>query len=128
MASFKEEEKNGSFSVTKNLWALGQYSLFVRPGMQRLIIKRTDRLDDMAAAQKTMVSAYIKGKRLVVVAINYTRHEQPIQLQVANHPPVKTIRRYTTSAAENDNMRASVLTDPGGIVLPARSISTFVMD
>ena len=121
--------RNGNFTVTKNLWALGQYSLFIRPGMQRLNIQRSDRLNNIEAAQKTMVSAYInQDNQLVVVAINYTKTAQPIQLQLRNSQPVRTVRSYTTSAAENDNMRYAVLPNVDALVLPARSISTFVIN
>ena len=120
---------NGSYTVTKNLWALGQYSLFIRPGMQRLNIKRSDRLTDIEAAQKVMVSAYRSDKgEIVFVAINYTKEEQRIQLNLRNCKPVKTVHSYVTTAAQEDNMRAAVLQKLDNLVLPGRSITTFVIN
>lgn len=120
---------NGTYAITKNLWALGHYSLFVRPGMQRLQVLRSDGLDDIAAAQQTMFTAYTNGKgQTVLVAINYTEREQPLQVQLANGGKVKKLRRYVTTAAGEDNMRSSGLRSLNDVLLPARSITTVVVN
>lgn len=121
---------NGSYTVTKNLWGLGHFSLFIRPGMQRLYISRSDHKSDIEAAQKTMVSAYKDANgKLVIIAINYADESQNIQLNLQNLKPGKSIRTYTTTALPEDNMRASTLKNINdGWVLPARSIITTVID
>ena len=119
---------NGSYTPTKNLWALGHYSLFVRPGMQRLRIARSDNMGDVEAAQKTMVSAYTDGKgKTVIIAINYTGYEQPLVVNMDNKK-ILSVKTYTTTAAPQDNMRAGNLKElKSGLVLPARSITTLVI-
>jgi hypothetical protein len=121
---------NGNYTVTKNLWGLGHYSLFIRPGMQRLHIKRSDNLGDLEAAQKTMVSAYTDTKgKLVVVAINYTSSAQPVALNLRNTGKFKTVQTYTTTADPDENLKATVVKDvKEGFTLPARSIMTIVLN
>lgn len=123
------DHKDGAFAVTKNLWAFGQYSLFIRPGMQRLPVKRSDGLDDIAAAQQTMFSAYTDGKgQTVVVAINYTSEAQNVKLNLQNSKRVNKVRSYVTTAAADDNMRSGQLKNLDNVVLPPRSITTFVVN
>ncbi len=121
---------NGTYTVTKNLWALGHYSLFIRPGMQRINIKRSDNLSDIEAAQKTMVSAYADDKgKLVIVAINYAQEEQKIKLILQSVKKIQSIQLYLTTAGEDENMKASVLKNINDeVFLPARSIITVVIN
>jgi O-glycosyl hydrolase len=120
----KPDYKDGEFTVTKNLWALGHYSLFVRPGMQRIST-------ETAQKQSLMTSAYIdpKTKKLVVVAINYGTEPVKMNLDLKNtskHYINSTV--YLTTKDKDMNMRPipgkNSLTD--GLTLPARSIATVV--
>ena len=120
--------ENGSYSITKNLWAMGHFSLFIRPGMQRLNIARSDKMSDLEAAQKTMVSAYKNDKgKLVIVLINYAKEPQNIQLNVENFKILNQVKSYVTSADAGDNMKPHTLKSIGSeIQLPSRSITTIV--
>ncbi|MEO7045672.1 MAG: glycoside hydrolase, partial [Ferruginibacter sp.] len=122
--------KDGGFSATKNLWALGHYSRFIRPGMQRLNIKRSDNLSDLNAAQKSMVSAFTDHKeQLVIVAVNYQNEEQEIKFLLKNPEKIKSIETFTTTSQEDENMKAAVLKNiKNGLILPARSITTVVIN
>ncbi|GAB3165979.1 glycoside hydrolase [Telluribacter humicola] len=124
------DHTDGTFSQTKNLWALGHYSLFVRPGMHRVLTQRNDNLTAVEAAQQVMVSAFAgeKGK-LVVVAINYEPQARSLQLDVKNSKKGTTYTRYVTTADPDENMKPF----PGGklnqaISLPPRSITTLVVN
>jgi O-glycosyl hydrolase len=119
---------NGTFTPTKNLWALGHYSLFIRPGMQRLHISRSDNLSDIEAAQKTMISAYKDDKgKLVIVAINYAQTKQSLVLKLQHAMKIKEVQGYLTTAATQDNMKAYTIKNiHDNIVLPPRSITTIV--
>lgn len=121
---------NGRYTVTKNLWGLGHYSLFIRPGMQRLTVKRSDHLSLLEAAQKTMVSAYTDHKgKLVVVAINYALTEQPLALRLQHTSKIKTIQKYVTTATPEDNMKVTAVKNlKDGFKLPPRSITTIVLN
>lgn len=125
-------DKAGLFTVTKNLWALGHYSLLVRPGMYRVNALRSDGLSDTTAAKQVMVSAYrdAAAKTLVVNIINYTTQYQysSIVLQgLTGGKKLTLVKRYVTSAKEGDDMKPYPLTTTGGnVALPARSITSLV--
>ncbi|MDQ4141991.1 MAG: beta-glycosidase [Bacteroidota bacterium] len=121
---------DGEFFPTKNLWALGHYSLFIRPGMRRLLINRSDNLTPVAAAQKVMISSFVDNAgKLVVVAINYEPEARSLQLNLKNYPKGVTYKRYVTTAAPEENLKlypSGKLTQ--AIALPARSITTLVVN
>ncbi len=86
-------------------------------------------MSDLEAAQKTMFSAYTNSAgRVVLVAINYATEAQRMRVKLQNGRRKKTVRSYVTTAAQEDNMRATVLKSLDDLVLPARSITTFVVD
>ncbi len=119
---------DGDFSVTKNLWALGNFSRFIRPGMVRLQTDRDDKLTISQQAQDVMVSAYTgKDKKPVIVAINYTQSPVNLKVNAAGLSVKKGFKAYITSAAKGDDLKASALIAPGKqVLLPPRSITTLV--
>ena len=122
--------KNGSYAITKNLWGLGHFSLFIRPGMQRLNILRSDNMSDIEAAQKVMVSAFKnKEGRLVMVLINYAKEQQNVQLKLQNFNKINHLSSYVTTAESNKNMAATTFKNINSLInLPARSITSIVVN
>jgi len=118
---------DGNFTVTKNLWALGHYSRFVRPGMKRIVTVRSDGLDNRKVAQDVMLSAFSGEKELVVVAVNYTSAVKEVALELPGVKKLKRITQYMTTANENDNMKCSTLKTVSRLQLAPRSISTIVL-
>jgi O-glycosyl hydrolase len=125
----KPDFKDGEFTVTKNLWALGHYSRFVRPGMQR-VLATTYQSQQQIVNKNLMISSYVdKDNKVVTVAINYG--EKPIQIELAVTNSTKkyaTVLTYLTSAAAGADMKAQPQqksTDQ--ISLPARSIATIIV-
>jgi hypothetical protein len=98
----KPLQHDGFVRDSKTLWALGNYSLFVRPGMKRVNVQYEDASLEKIAAD-LMVSAYTDKKRgeLVIVAVNYAREER--LLTTGNNLAIKndTFDTYTTSAEKN---------------------------
>ncbi|MEX6686210.1 glycoside hydrolase [Danxiaibacter flavus] len=119
-----EAYTDGEFTATKNLWALGHYSLFVRPGMQRITLEE-NKSDTQNAAQ-CMVTAYEGNGSLVVVAINYSSEEKLIQPMLKNFQAFTKSTRYVTTASPDDNMKAYDQALNDAVRLSARSISTIV--
>lgn len=117
----------GDFRVTKNLWALGHYSRFIRPGMKRIHINREDKLNDLQAAKDVMVSAFTNDKETVVVAVNYTEADRELGLSIPGSRRIKSVKQYITTAATDENMRASSISSIKNLHLKPRSISTFVI-
>jgi len=118
----------GDFKITKNLWALGHYSRFVRPGMKRIIPERSDDLSNMEAGQDIMLSAFTKGEVTVVVAINYTGEARQISLDLKGAGKVKSLQLYQTTGSADDNMKAYPINSINNITLQPRSIVTIVIN
>ena len=117
----------GDFTITKNLWALGHYSRFIRPGMHRVITVRSDSLNDLQAAKDVMLSAFASDKEIVVVAVNYTGSNKEVSLEIPRLNKVKKILKYVTSANKDDNMKPYSLNSLSNITLQPRSIATIVL-
>jgi len=117
----------GDFTITKNLWALGHYSRFIRPGMSRIVTGRSDGLNDIQTAKDIMLSAFTNEKDIVVVAINYTNSAKPISLEIPGVNKLKGLKHFVTTANPDDNMKALPLSSIKAITLQPRSINTFVL-
>ena len=117
----------GDFTITKNLWALGHYSRFVRPGMQRVIINRSDHLNDVQAAKDIMLSAFADKKQMIVVAINYTEQSRDISL-VTPGTKTRAVKQYVTTSKADDNMKPYPVNSIKNIMLKPRSIATFAIN
>lgn len=124
------EHTDGEFTITKNLWAMGNYSRFVRPGMHRLNIRRNDGLSDVKAGQQLMFSAFTGGRdKMVMVVINYTDKPMPFTLGLKHFKGISQYRTYTTTAAAEDNLRPSALQKlKGAIEVLPRSVTTIVLN
>lgn len=117
-------QRDGRVLASKILWALGNFSRFVRPGMVRVGVTYDDHRSLADAASSVMASAYIdkKTKRLVVVLINVTKDEQAVKLSgVAVRG--SELDAYTTSETADLTRGSTTATD---IHLPPRSVVTVV--
>ncbi len=114
--------KDGGFAATKNLWVLGNYSRWIRPGMHRVLIDQ----DALNAVRRVMVSAFTDGHRTVIVAVNYTNEPQELDLRFLHGPKVKRISSYVTSAA--DNLKYYPVAVKGAKSLLPRSVTTLVVN
>ncbi len=112
----------GTFAAAHTLWALGNYSLFVRPGFKRV---------DLTTAENRNFfgSAYLSAdaKRLVAVYTNYS--EKPVRLHtslegMAGKP--SSLKSYTTSASKT--LTEATLTPGEDLILDPQSVTTFVYD
>jgi len=106
----------------KNLWALGQFSRFVRPGYYRL--EATSRIgnDLLLAAFKDAA-----GTGLTLVAVNRGTADTSFSIQL-DSGTLGDVSSYRTSATEDLQSLGSI---PSGgsfvnVTAPAQSISTFV--
>jgi O-glycosyl hydrolase len=126
----EKDFKNGEFSITKNLWALGHYSRFIRPGMTRVLTEsRGEKSEDFN--KNLMVSSYLDANnKLVLVAINYSTAALDLRLDLHNAKrKYKSLTRYLTTDAADTNMKPESLKGLNELVsLPARSISTIIIN
>lgn len=117
----------GDFAVTKNLWALGNYSRFIRPGMQRVITSRSDGLNDRQAAKEVMLAAFTGRDKIVVTVINYSTVQKEINLEIPGVKKIRSLEQFVTAAGVDDNMKRYPLDSVKKISLKPRSVSTIVL-
>lgn len=110
-----KSETGGNVYESKLLWALGNYSRFVRPGAKRISVEGI-------ANPKIKISAYKNtNDETVVVCINRGEKSQNIQLNLEGKA-----KSYETSENKSLSLISNIdISKP--LVLPAQSISTFVV-
>jgi O-glycosyl hydrolase len=125
MGELPATKSDGIIYKSKMLWAFGNYSRFVRPGMIRVDAALSGITDATTAASSMMISAYKNPttKELVVVVINMGTTDERMKLGGINFssPNLKT---YTTDT--NKELQFSTTASSGNITIGARSIVTFV--
>jgi O-glycosyl hydrolase len=121
---------DGVYRDTKLLYALGNYARFIRPGMKRILVERSDNMSAVDAVSNMMVSAYCDDKQVVVVIVNASLQAVPVRLAVPailDGFNVKTFAPYITSGNPLDNIKRYPEVEAGtDFVLPATSVVTFV--
>lgn len=119
---------DGFFRQSKLLWALGNYSRFIRPGMIRVDAGFSVPIGDQQVAQNVMLSAYKNptNKQLVMVLINYTTNARTLNIGGLGKDIVidnNSFTSYTTS--ETQNLTKGTM-DATKIIIQPRSIITLV--
>lgn len=117
---------DGFYRESKLLWALGNYSQFIRPGMVRIKAGFSVPKSEDYQAQNLMLSAY-KDKtnnNMIMVFVNYSSQEKKVTIgnlnkgfQLAN----TKLEIYVTS--ENENLKKNTI-DVDKMIIPARSVVT----
>jgi O-glycosyl hydrolase len=111
----------GAVKDYPTLWALGNYSRFVRPGFTRINIEGTDNLAGL------MGTAYLSedASRIVVVYVNMATESVDLEAVFQDNRQPTTISRYLTDETHNLSFipAASV-----NVSLPPRAILTVVYD
>jgi hypothetical protein len=114
-------------SIEKTGWALGHYSLFVRPGMGRVNMIRSDNATPLEAVDGILPSAYINEKtgEVAIVIINYLDENRTVKINL-NESDTILLSPYRTSESGSENMfRRPDVWNSDDILLPARTITTF---
>jgi len=109
---------------SKLLWALGNYSRFIRPGMVRVELSGPQDVNGL------MTSAFVDEKdgHAVVVFVNCGNEGKNVRLKVANAAIAKTtFATYLTSSDKNLAVGRSV-SAAKPIFIPARCVMTLVSD
>ncbi|TRX71167.1 glycoside hydrolase [Carboxylicivirga sp. M1479] len=114
---------DGQIQETKLLWALGNFSRFVRPGMVRIDAQIESDLSLEQQATDMQVSAYkdLASGDITLVLINHTEQEKAISLDGFK---AKTIDMYVTDNAHSLN---KVDVKNNELVVSERSVSTLVL-
>jgi len=125
-------KQDGEVYESKILWALGNYSRFVRPGMYRYNVIRSDNQDDEISSTGLMVSGYAPDDKseAIFVMVNYSKTvTYPVKVKTIDNRKAESIRIYTTSAKSDDDLKLSMHSNADDIIsIPPRSVVTVVMD
>ena len=126
--SYGDITRGGTIFDNRNLWVLGNYSRFIRPGYQRVELTGATDLNAL------MGSAYVSpdGDEAVVVYVNMAHTQDTVTLATAGVAgrTISTIKKYTTSEsmALSFDRNLPERYQPGQEVeIPARSVVTLVL-
>jgi glucuronoarabinoxylan endo-1,4-beta-xylanase len=107
---------------TKRLWAMGNFSRFVRPGWKRVTTSG-------AAPSGVLVSAYINpaNNALSIVAINNNTSSKTVSFYVSGNAPC-SLTPYETSASTSLGQGSPVTVSQSRVTvtLTSQSVTTFV--
>lgn len=121
-----KNKSDGKIEDTKLLWALGNYSRFIKPGAVRIV--NHSEMININDPSAVMMSSYINpaNDELIIVVINYSEHDQSVALEVKGRA-VQSFKAYITGSGEDEKLKPSgtIISDER-IVLPKRSIITLV--
>ena len=117
--------EGGTIAVDKNLWVLGNYSRFIRPGYKRIKATGASNLAGL------MGSAFMApdSSKIVVVYVNWGDTSVTISHAFDNLPSdlrIDKITPYVTDATNNLNVK-TVMTDSFSYSVPALSVTTMVV-
>ena len=114
-----KNKSDGNYYDSKMLWALGNYSRFVRPGMKRIAA-------DFAPVKDVYISGFINNnKQLVWILVNAGNTEQTVSFSDADASHQhKGMVFYKTDSNEDLGKHAVAGTQ---VQLPAQSIITVIL-
>ena len=123
------DKNSGEIYESKMLWALGNFSRFIRPGAVRIAINRIDGATSLESLNGVLASAYrTTFGELVVVLLNQYTESQRLKFSGLTDTGLK-IHPYLTSSNPEDNLRYLGAMDSNKIIiLPGRSIMTCVFN
>ncbi|ANQ51655.2 beta-glycosidase [Flammeovirga sp. MY04] len=109
---------SGENSATKSLWALGNFSRFVRPGFERVDI-------EIDGNTNILSSAFVSpsSDELVVVYTNLTDQYTGVEIKMDNN--MRAVESYVTSN-EFDLVKEEINEDERKIQLLPRSVTTVI--
>lgn len=116
---------DGTFRAVKNLWALGNYSFFVRPGMVRFEVIDPN-YNEINSLDNFMISGFkdTNTKEIVLVFVNNTVNDREISFEGYSTDfeiDQDTFEMYVTS--QTDNLKRSVV-KYDQVKIPSKSIVT----
>ncbi|WP_147676538.1 glycoside hydrolase [Algibacter pacificus] len=120
MYNQKSLQTNGEFHASKLLWALGNYSRFVKPNMVRIEVALKDNKTLNEQYKDLMISGYLNKEtsEITLVVINYSNENKNINIS-----DFQLDKMYVTS--KDKNLEA-ILVKSKNISIEARSVNTLI--
>ncbi|MBN2063589.1 MAG: hypothetical protein JW745_02220 [Sedimentisphaerales bacterium] len=130
-----KNDTDGNYYHSKILWALGNYSRFIRPGMKRLELTRSDNKTPQQVLDDLLVSGYCRadGSEIVLVLVNFGQEPETVKLKLAqdaSYTPGHSWQSYITAGntpGVNDLSPGESYLPDANITLTPRSITTLVL-
>lgn len=116
-----KNKTDGQVYESKMLWALGNYSRFIKEGSKRLQVKMLNE-----KAVPVYVSSYLHDKKMVTVAVNTTDTDVDLDIEVKGKQQ-NSVQTYVTSA-EYSLAPYKQYTNTKKIRIPAKSVTTVLSD
>jgi len=116
-----KSETDGDFEESKMLWAMGNFSRFIRPGYQRV----SAILDDQETPSQDLLSSAYQdpdSKELVIVLVNSASQEAKITVQADGKSFPEHWHGYLTD--QDHDLAYRQLPSDEAILVPAQSILT----
>jgi O-glycosyl hydrolase len=114
----------GTVEIDKNLWALGNYSRFIRPGYRRIQVSGANNLSGL------MASGYISPdtSELVIVYVNWSTSQKSVTHRLSNLSNGNTVASLTPyiTNAYNNLSKQETIAGHAVFTIPARSVVTLV--
>lgn len=114
-----KSETGGNIYESKLLWALGNYSRFIRPGAKRISVEPEIGLDIKTSAWKN------SNGDLVMVVINGSNTDAKIQFNLPDN--IKQIAKLYETSENKNLMKQENVNLTGLVIIPQQSISTLVI-
>jgi hypothetical protein len=118
--------KGGTVTANKILWALGNYSRFVRPGFKLISSSGADNLNTLVE------SSYISpdGKQIIAVFVNSSFKDEKANIILPKKiaQKIKGLSIYITDTERDLEPQKKGKEDLKNIIIPARSLTTAVID
>lgn len=113
-----KNKTDGKYYDSKMLWAVGNYSRFIRPGMRRIEVTNP--------SQDLYISAFKQPRTdtVVLVFVNPTLQNKPIALAGKESRGGRPVTTYTTDRSANLK-RETIMEDQ--LIIPAESIVTVIL-
>ena len=114
-------KNGGKLTADKNLWVLGNFSRFIRPGYKRINMEGADDMTSLLG------SAWLspEKKEVVAVFVNINAARRNVDLSMVSGD-TNEVRTYVTDRSRNLQLDTS-LQDLHNLELPARSVVTVVI-
>lgn len=117
-------KNDGFVRDSKTLWALGNFSFFVKPGMVRVQIPS---VNNATATTDVMLTAYkdVPNKKLVIVAVNFGKTAKTYKLNLSGATLTNNkLTPYTTS--ETLSLKKGTDVDASNFNIAPRAVTTYL--
>ncbi|WP_430814678.1 glycoside hydrolase [Carboxylicivirga sp. RSCT41] len=120
-------KNDGTIYDSKTMWALGNYSRFIKESMQRVLITRSDSKTDEQSLNSIMSCAFTSEDKseLTVVITNYLHADVPVKVNLKGAMLSGKLKVYLTDGKSGNNLAFKKEIDLNEeLTIPARSVVT----